>query len=245
MQDYLAEQEPLITEFTLSVEPPPALVEFECTRACTFPTFNVDTLDGTLFEIEVGEGWEFTLPKPAPHTLGYDVWYETVELNGANLFATYVKEWSKIIIQADKTTEANIGDYAIWLRLVDEAGKFSQLLTIQLSITGELQNEFEVEKENTVGETYEELLEERLRLQEELLSQAANGGTLRPKAEITDDITRKGLVKVNFSKKMQVFANFSISSEEQWIVSSEDGRRLDSDTAYYDENQLKIEVDLL
>ena len=138
MQDYLAEQEPLITEFTLSVEPPPALVEFECTRACTFPTFNVDTLEGTLFEIEVGEGWEFTLPKPAPHTLGYDVWYETVELNGANLFATYVKEWSKIIIQADKTTEANIGDYSIWLRLVDEAGKFSQLLTIQLSITGEL-----------------------------------------------------------------------------------------------------------
>ena len=52
-------------------------------------------------------------------------------------FATYFEEREKIIIEAGKTTEANIGDYSIWLRLIDEAGELSQTLTIQLSITGE------------------------------------------------------------------------------------------------------------
>ena len=56
--------------------------------------------------------------------------YETVRLNEASVFATYDEDLHQIRIETNKTTEIHVGEYKINLRLEDEVGTKSQLLTI-------------------------------------------------------------------------------------------------------------------
>ena len=132
-RDYLAQQEPLFTEFDLVVLP--ALEEVVSVEVES--VFDPDAIKETSFNRKVGEEWIYPLPAIAEHELGYSVHYETVQLNEASVFATYYEDLQQIRIETNKTTENHVGEYKINLRLEDEVGTKSQLLTIRLTISGE------------------------------------------------------------------------------------------------------------
>ena len=84
MQDYLADQQPLTTEFYLKVYPP---LDLQLTKQVK-PEFDLDSIDGTTaYNRTVGQEWEFKLPNALSHEYGYEVEYETVNLNDAVIFA--------------------------------------------------------------------------------------------------------------------------------------------------------------
>ena len=90
MQDYLAGQAPLFTEFKVNVIPLPE-IEFQNSLFAAKPQFENLTLEELSHTLKIGEYGTFDLPKPAEHELGYAVEYETVELNQAITFAEYLE----------------------------------------------------------------------------------------------------------------------------------------------------------
>ena len=84
------------------------------------PEFDPDSIESMIYEVKVGEAWDFYLPKPLlPHDLGYTVEYDTVELGLASIFAEYLEGVQMIRVPAGATTEDNVGEYSIQLRLID------------------------------------------------------------------------------------------------------------------------------
>ena len=90
LQDYLAGQAPLFTEFIVNVIPVPE-IEFQNSLFAAKPQFEDLTLDELTHTLKVGEYGSFDLPKPAEHELGYAVEYESVVLNRASTFVEYLE----------------------------------------------------------------------------------------------------------------------------------------------------------
>lgn len=60
-------------------------------------------------------------------------------------------------------------------------------------------------------------------------------------------MTKTGIVKVGFDKKMNVFADFSVNSDEQWVLYTSSSRMLDAEIPQQSDqsDSQKLNVDLL
>ena len=152
----MAEQEPLTTEFNLHVT---VEVTFD---VAVKPRFDLNTLEGTNFNRNVGEEWKFTLPSWDVHELGYFIQYDTVDLKESNLFAEYNEDDQLIHVPVNATTEKDVGEYKILLRLVDAVGVKSDPLTISLVIVSNGSDEESVSAvDAAIGEFYAKVFEDR------------------------------------------------------------------------------------
>lgn len=164
-QDYIADQT-LSTDFQLTVLPEP--VDLSNYYLTPQPFFEPSEQED-LYEIEVGEGWYYEIPKGLHTDPLADVALKSVELGSAATFIKYDLLNRDLTILEGSTDNTLAGTYRIVLTLVDSIGVTSApklvILTI-FPISEETKDEEEATEEKSVGEYYARLIAERNRLKE-------------------------------------------------------------------------------
>ena len=167
-----------------------------------------------LFELEIGEGWYYDIPKGLHTDPTVDVALSKVELGKASTFVKYDLLDRSLQVLEGATTNEVAGTYLMIFQLLDSNGITSGSMTIVLTVYPLLEDESEEEEvteESTIGYYYAELLDQRIKRRErskkaELLG---DGTEKVPPIAKFEDMDNYGNIKITFNKPMVVIPEVS------------------------------------